>query len=264
MPYSLKLLLIGLFSILTGIVVIVLGPFDHRGRLAYRFCTFWAWAILKVGGIRLRVCGLERLDPDRPYVFLANHQSYIDIPTMIQALPGFQLRWIAKKELLWIPIFGWAMWSCKHIIVDRRNLTKASVILRKARERINVGSSVVIFPEGTRSSHGELLPFKRGGFVLALKSRIPVVPVTIIGSTHIWPRDQWRVQKGEITVIVSEPVSVDRYRVGKIRDLMDHVRAEMERHGQHPPPFPDERTDAGKTTVANSDLSRERINPWIR
>ena len=257
MPYSLKLLLIGLLSILTGIVVIVLGPFDHAGRLAYRFGTFWSWAILKIGGIRLRVRGLERLDPHRPYIFIANHQSYIDIPAMIQALPGFQLRWIAKKELMRVPVFGWAMWSSKHIIVDRFNITKARASLRKARARIHDGASVVIFPEGTRSFHGELLPFKRGGFVLAVQTRIPVVPVTIAGSTDILPRDGWRIKKGEIEVIVSEPVPMDHFPVRKIGDLMERVRAEMESHRQTPPPSPRDRATEAKTMESVTQLSQE-------
>ena len=179
MPYSLKLVLIGLLSIPVCSAVIILAPLDPTGRLGYRIGSVWTWAILKIGGIRLRVRGLERLNPHRPYIFIANHQSYIDIPIMIQALPGFQLRWIAKKELIWVPLFGWALWCAKHILVDRFNFSKATASLKNAEERIRDGASVVIFPEGTRSAQGELLPFKRGGFVLAIKTQTPLVPVTI-------------------------------------------------------------------------------------
>jgi len=164
MPYSLKLLLIGLLALPTGILVISLAPFDRDGRLAYHICRFWTWAILKVGGIRVKVQGLEGLDPNRPYIFVANHQSNIDIPTLMQALPGFQLRWIAKRELLWIPVFGWAMWSSKHVIVDRQNLSKAKASLRKAKENIHRGSSMVIFPEGTRGLAGGASSVQKGWF----------------------------------------------------------------------------------------------------
>jgi len=233
MPYSLKLLLIGLLALPTGILVISLAPFDRDGRLAYHICRFWTWAILKVGGIRLKVQGLEGLDPNRPYIFVANHQSYIDIPTLMQALPGFQLRWIAKRELLWIPVFGWAMWSSKHVIVDRQNLSKAKASLRKAKEKIHRGISMVIFPEGTRGLPGRLLPFKRGGFLLAIQTHIPVVPVTISGSGAVLAKGDWRIQGGEIDVIVSEPIPVDQYRVENLKHLMTRVREEMEPHTHH-------------------------------
>jgi len=233
MPYSLKLLLIGLLTILTGLAVIVSAPFDRTGKLAYRLSTLWTWGIFKIGGIRVKVRGLEGLNPRRPYVFIANHQSYIDIPVLIKALPGFQLRWIAKKELLRVPLFGWAMWSAKHIIVDRFNLSKAKASLKKAEQRIREGLSVVIFPEGTRSSDGKLLPFKRGGFVLAVKTRTPVAPVTIAGSGAVLPRGDWRIREGEIEVVVSEPVAVDPYRAGHTRELVSRVRSEMEAGGEN-------------------------------
>ncbi|MDP6559199.1 MAG: lysophospholipid acyltransferase family protein, partial [Candidatus Binatia bacterium] len=116
--------------------VITLGPFDRTGKLLYPFSRWWTWAILKIGGIRLNVRGLEALDPDRNYIFIANHQSFIDIPALSQALIHFQLRWVAKKELLWIPLFGWALWSSRNIIVDRSNFSKARTSLEKARETV--------------------------------------------------------------------------------------------------------------------------------
>ena len=237
MPYSLKLLLIGLLSISIGMVLIVLAPFHRDGRLASSPTNFWSWAILKICGIRLKVQGLERLDPNRPYIFIANHQSYIDIPVLIQAMPSFQLRWIAKKELLWVPLFGWAMWSAKHIIVDRLNFSKAKASLKKAEQRIKAGVSVVIFPEGTRGSNGQLLPFKRGGFVLAIKTRTPIAPVTLDGSGAILPRGDWRIKKGEIKVIVSEPVEMDRYQIGKAKELLTRVREQVESHGMRSSEF---------------------------
>jgi len=234
MLYSLKLLLIGLLTIPIGTLVICLAPFDRDGRLAYHICRFWGLGILKVSGIRLKVQGLEGLDPNRPYIFVSNHQSYIDIPTLMRALPGFQLRWIAKRELLWIPVFGWALWSSKHVIVDRQNLSKARASLRKATEKIHRGGiSMVIFPEGTRGLTGELLPFKRGGFLLALQTRMPVVPVTIRGSGAVLPKGGWRIQGGEIEVIVSKPIPVDQYRVENLKHLMTQVREEIEPHTHH-------------------------------
>ncbi len=233
MPYSLKLLLFSLLTTSACLVILPLAPFDRDGILAYRISRFWAWGILKLCGIRLVVQGLEGLDPNRQYIFIANHQSYIDIPVLVQALSQFQLRWIAKKELFWVPLFGWVLWSSKHIIVDRSSLSRAMNSLSKARERIEKGISVVVFPEGTRSHHGDLLPFKRGGFLLAFKSQTPIVPVTIKGSGAVWSRGDWRIRSGEIEIVMGKPVSVDRYRAEDLKLLLNRVRAEIESHS-HP------------------------------
>lgn len=233
MPYSLKLLLFSILTISACLVILPLAPFDRDGFLAYRVSRFWAWGILKLCGIRLTVQGLEGLDPNRQYIFIANHQSYIDIPVLAQALSQFQLRWIAKKELFRIPLFGWILWTSKHIIVDRSSLSGAMNSLSKARERIEKGISVVVFPEGTRSRHGDLLSFKRGGFLLAFKSQTPIVPVTLKGSGAAWSRGDWRIRSGEIEIVMGKPISVDRYRAGDLKLLLNRVRAEIESHS-HP------------------------------
>ncbi len=233
MGYSLKLFLVGLITLPSGLLILSLSFFDRKGKLAYGVSRFWTWAILKIGGIRLKVRGLDHLNPGRQYIFMANHQSNIDIPVLVQSLTKFQLRWVAKKELLLVPLFGWALWASKNIIVDRSNRLKAMASFRKAKEKIEGGISVVLFPEGTRSPSGELLPFKRGGFVLAVRTQTPIVPITINGSGAILPKGDWRIRGGEIEVIVSEPVHVDQYRPGNLRSLLNHVRGIMESHFRH-------------------------------
>lgn len=232
MRYSLKLLLIILVTFPISLLVFFLGLLEYKGKLAYGISRLWTWAILKIGGIRLKVQGLDRLDPSRQYIFMANHQSNIDIPVLVQSLTDFQLRWVAKKELLFVPLFGWALWASRHIVVDRSNRSQAMASLRKAKEKIEGGMSVVLFPEGTRSVHGELLPFKRGGFVLAVKTQTPIVPVTINGSGTILPKGDWRIRGGEIEVIVSEPVPLDQYHQGNLGNLLSQVRGIMESHSR--------------------------------
>ena len=224
MLYSLKLLLIALVTPPICLTIILCSLFDAHGKLGYGVSRIWAWAILKIGGVKLKVEGLGRLDPGRPYIFIANHQSNIDIPILVQSLPGFQLRWIAKRELMLIPFFGWAMWASGHIVVDRANRAKAMTSLRVARERVRGGISVVIFPEGTRSTGGELLPFKRGGFLLAAKTDAPIVPVTIKGSGRLMPKGDWRIRGGQVEVIVSEPIVLDPHRAGGLNAIVDRVR----------------------------------------
>ena len=232
MSYSLKLFLIGLVTLPLCLLIVSLGPFDRKGKLAYGVGRLWARMILKIGCIHLKVQGLDRLDPSRQYIFMANHQSNIDIPVLAQTLSKFQLRWLAKKELLLVPLFGWALWASRHIVVDRSNRSKAMASLRKAKERIAGGISVVIFPEGTRSSDGQLLPFKRGGFVLALQTQTPIVPITINGSGAILPKGDWRLRGGEIEVIVSDPISLEQVHPGNLRSLLSQVRGIIESHSR--------------------------------
>lgn len=228
MAYSVKLLLIFLVTLPASLVAIFLGPFDPLGKRSYNISRLWTWSILRICGIRIKVNGLARLEPQRPYIFMANHQSNIDIPVLVQSLSPFQLRWIAKKELLLVPFFGWAMWASKHIVVDRANRSGAMASLRKAGGMIEGGISVVLFPEGTRSADGRLLPFKSGGFILAVKTRTPIVPVAIHGSGAILPRGDWRIHSGEVEVTVGEPVVLERYSPGTVRRLSGQVRAVME------------------------------------
>jgi 1-acyl-sn-glycerol-3-phosphate acyltransferase len=179
---------------------------------------------------------------------MANHQSNIDIPVLMQSLAEFQLRWLAKKELLFVPFFGWAVWASSHIIVDRSNRSQAVATLRRAKEQIARGISLVIFPEGTRSVGGQLLPFKRGGFVLALRTRTPIVPVAINGSGAVLPRGDWRIRRGEVEVIIGEPVPVEQYQPGNIPGLLSHVRSVIESYFlQHGGSFSDSYEDARAT-----------------
>jgi 1-acyl-sn-glycerol-3-phosphate acyltransferase len=186
--------------------------------------------ILRIAGISLKIQGLENLDPGQQYIFVVNHQSNIDIPVLVQTLAQFQLRWIAKKELLWVPLFGWAMWATKHITVDRSNRADALKSLERAKQRIAAGISVVVFPEGTRSRDGKLLRFKKGGFLLALQTGKNIVPITINGSGRILPSGDWRLRSGTIEVIVEKPIVTATYRVGNLQLLSDQVRHTIAGH----------------------------------
>jgi 1-acyl-sn-glycerol-3-phosphate acyltransferase len=223
MFYFFKAAAIGIVTVPTAIATIIFGVFDPHGKRVYGISRLWAWAILRIGGVSFKVHGLNHLSAKQPYVFMVNHQSNIDIPVLVQALPGFQLRWIAKKELLWVPFFGWAMWAAKHIAVDRSDRSDALAVLAKARRQMDHGISIVVFPEGTRSSDGRLLPFKRGGFLLAVKTKMPIVPVTINGTGKILPKGDWRTRRGEIEITVGTPISMENYRPGTIRQLAAEV-----------------------------------------
>jgi 1-acyl-sn-glycerol-3-phosphate acyltransferase len=207
-----------------ALLTIAIGTLDRQGKRVYRINQLWTWLILRICGVSLRVRGLENIDGGQAYIFMANHQSNVDIPVLIQSLTRFQLRWIAKKELLRVPLFGWAMWATKHITVDRADPLDAIKSLERAGERIAAGISVVVFPEGTRSRDGRLLPFKKGGFLVAAKTGAKIVPVTIVGSAALLPAGGWRLRAGTIEVFIDHPIATEGYRAGKLKALLDQVR----------------------------------------
>ncbi len=225
--YTLKLVLIVLGSILQSIPIIALGLVDPRGKRVYPLFRFWSWCVLKTGGVRLRIRRTGHLDPSRAYIFMANHQSNIDIPVLVQALAPLQLRWMAKRELLRVPFFGWALWASKHIIVKRARSKDVAAAMASACEKLAQGISVVVFPEGTRSTDGRLLPFKRGGFRLAEKAAVPIVPVTLNGSGALMRRGDWRLKPGEVEIIVGEAIFPDdaddrcRQQMHRVREAID-------------------------------------------
>ncbi|HWH78023.1 MAG TPA: lysophospholipid acyltransferase family protein [Candidatus Binatus sp.] len=234
MFYLFQLTLITLITIVLSLVTTLVGIFDRFGKHAYVVNRLWTWLILRIGGISLQVEGLQHIDPKQPYIFIVNHQSNVDIPVLVQALPKFQLRWIAKKELLRMPFFGWAMWATKHVTVDRSDPQDAVKSLQRASERLAAGISLVVYPEGTRSKDGNLQKFKKGGFLLAVQTKTAVVPVTVNGSGAVLPAGAWRIRPGLIKVTVEEPISVEGFRPGNLRLLLEQARAKIASHLSRP------------------------------
>jgi 1-acyl-sn-glycerol-3-phosphate acyltransferase len=220
----LKILGVGVDTLIAAPVAVVTALFDQRR--SYHVAQLWARANLAVCGITVRVRRLARLDPATPYVFMSNHRSQFDILANVVALPEFQLRWVAKRELARVPVFGWALRHTGHIIVDRGDHEQAVGSLRVAGERMHdEGISVIIFPEGTRSRVGEpMLPFKKGGFMLALATGLPIVPMVVKGSGELLPSGSWQARAGVVDVVVGPPIAtvgVDR------EELMHRVRSFM-------------------------------------
>jgi 1-acyl-sn-glycerol-3-phosphate acyltransferase len=223
----LKLLFIAINTLVTAPLVVLVALRDERA--AYRVCQVWARLNLLASGVRVKTRRLASLDPSSAYVFMSNHRSQFDILALVTALPEFQLRWVAKKELERVPVFGWALRNAGHIIIDRSNHEQAVASLGAAREKMARGVSVMIFPEGTRALPDEdLLPFKKGGFMLALETGFPIVPVAVRGSADVLPSHSWRARSGTIDVVVGGPIVVE----GVDRDeLMRRVAAFMKEHG---------------------------------
>ena len=221
---ALKLVLVAIHTAVLAPVVVAVALFDQRA--AYRICQLWVRLNLLIYALRVRTTRLAPLDPSAAYVFMSNHRSQFDILAVITALFDFQLRWVAKVELTRVPVFGWALKHTGHVIIDRSNHLQAIASLRAARAKMEQGVSVMIFPEGTRGTlEGPLLPFKKGGFMLALETGFPVVPIAVRGSAELLPRGSWQPAPGEIEVVVGAPIPV----AGMDRDeLIERVRAFME------------------------------------
>ena len=185
----------------------------------------WAGTILAACGVRVRARGNS--EPPGPVIYMTNHQSHFDVLALIKVLPG-QYRVIAKKELFSIPVFGWAIGLAGFIRIDRDNREAAFQSLDRAAGKIRSGLSVVIFAEGTRSADGRLLPFKKGGFMLALRSGVPVVPVSISGSRAVLARDSLDIRPGSIDVVIGAPVDTTAYALETRDELMAAVRRGVE------------------------------------
>jgi 1-acyl-sn-glycerol-3-phosphate acyltransferase len=220
----LKLLGIALNTVLLAPMVVAMSAIS--GRWGYRVSQLWVRIDLLLTGVRVRTRYETPLDPRTPYVFMSNHQSHFDVLAVVAALPAFQLRWVAKKELTKVPVFGWALRHSDHIIIDRSDHVQAMKSLRAAADKMRGGVSVIIFPEGTRGpGDGTMLPWKRGGFVLALDAGIPVVPIAVAGSADILGRHGWQIRSGTIDVVVGAPIPV----AGVERDeLMRRARERLE------------------------------------
>lgn len=191
-----------------------------------RHSRWWGRLVAWCGGIKVKVEGGESLQKGEPYIFAANHQSQVDIPV----LAGFlreDFCWMAKKELFQIPIFGRAMLATGFIPVDRGHGRKAMQSLIEAAESVAAGSSVIIFPEGTRSKDGQLQEFKSGAMVLAIKAGVPLVPVAVIGTHKILPKGKLLVQPGEVIIRVGEPIDTKLYGTKEKQELAQRLKGEV-------------------------------------
>jgi 1-acyl-sn-glycerol-3-phosphate acyltransferase len=202
--------LIGGFATLYHAGTVVLRTYFWRRRLhcaCDRAARRWAQAVLWAAGVRVEMEGLENLRVGEPQIVVSNHQSWFDVFALAAHLP-VRYRFVAKKELGDIPIFGKAWKSCGHVAVDRGNREAAIEALDQAWREIHEEKlTMVLFPEGTRSPDGKLKDFKKGAFVLAVQGQVPLVPVAIVGSREVMAKGSLRVRKRPITLRIGEPIS---------------------------------------------------------
>lgn len=190
----------------------------------HKVARTWATILLKISNVQVNVHGTEHISTERPQIFMSNHQSDFDILIVLAYLPG-QFRWLAKKELFRIPVFGKAMKNAGYIEIDRQNHERALQNLAEAARKIREGKSVMSFPEGTRSTDGTIKGFKKGMFHLALQAGVPIVPITIIGAAEIMPKRSLKINPGKITMIIDRPIDVTAFSEDARPELIERVRS---------------------------------------
>lgn len=214
-----------LVTVVGALAVMLIGLFRRYSQVAYRYVFRpWARSIVWAAGVKVEVAGQEHVNPNRAYLIVSNHQSHMDVPVLGGYLP-LKLTIIAKKELFRIPIFSHGMRAFGILEIDRSNRARAIQTLEQAalilREK---NTSVLTFPEGTRSADGRLQPFKKGPFALASTHRFPILPVTVRGTFPVLPKGRLRVKPGRVTLIIHPPVEPDHHGAGNQEELIEQVR----------------------------------------
>ena len=197
--------------------------FSKTGNTPHKIGRLWAKSILIISGIDVQVKGTCHIAPSRSIIVMVNHQSNFDIPVLLAHLP-IQFRWLAKAELFKIPVFGQAMRGCGYISINRSDRESAFQSLAKAAATIKGGTSVLVFPEGTRSLDGKIQTFKKGPFVLAADAGVPILPVVINGTWSIMPKNRLTIIPRKVTLDILPPFETSQYDRATKDQLMDKTR----------------------------------------
>jgi 1-acyl-sn-glycerol-3-phosphate acyltransferase len=209
-------------------ILLFLG--DHSGRLTHRYgARPWSKILLWASRVTVSLHGIENLAPDNgSVVFVSNHQSMFDILALLACLP-VDFKFVVKKELMAVPLWGYAMKKAGYIFIDREDTSHARELIRETVLKIQRGSSILFFAEGTRSEDGRLAPFKRGAFFLASQSGRDVVPLVIQGSRQVLPKKSLHIRSGHISIAILPPVTDSTLKKNS-RRLMAEVRERMSVH----------------------------------
>ena len=227
-------------TVFFGLVAVLLSSMINQRVGSYFGGVVWSKLNGLLTPMMVKVKGREKIDKKKSYVIISNHQSIYDI-FLVYGWLGIDIKWVMKKELGKIPGIGFGSRKVGHIFLDRSNSRVALESLNDAKRKLINGTSVVIFPEGTRSTTGYPGNFKKGAFKLALDLGLPILPITILGTDKILPTGTLDLRPGIATLIIHEPIDITRYTEEHMKDLMDDARkiivGPLSNHLQ----FPDDR-----------------------
>ncbi len=207
---------------------IVLYPWDKKRKVAHAQCFWWADAVIATNPYwKVAVSGLENIDPNRTYVIVANHQSLADI--VITYKTRMQFKWVAKESLFSIPFIGWSLSLAKHIKLSRGKFASIKKVYREAAGWLRGGMSVLFFPEGTRSETSEMKDFQNGAFKLAIKEKVPVLPIAITGTGGAIPKGSWLFSIDvPASIKVLPAIETAGYGMADFAKLRDLARSRLE------------------------------------
>jgi 1-acyl-sn-glycerol-3-phosphate acyltransferase len=215
----------------TGIIgpLVILVSLVTSGGPAYRLERWWAWLVSKSMGLSFSLHGNDKIVPGTSYIITPNHQSNSDILALITILP-VRFRWVVKKELTKIPVFGWALAGTGAIAIDRSDPKQSVETLQRATDKLKGSWSVLIYPEGTRTKDGHLQPLKKGAFMMAVQTGIPILPVTSNGAFKVLPKKTVWFRPGHITVTLGDPIVTAGLTEKDVPDLMERTRAAISKN----------------------------------
>jgi 1-acyl-sn-glycerol-3-phosphate acyltransferase len=225
---SWTLITIVIYTLVIGTLIMITSLFSSTGKFPFRLGCAWSWLLMKTNRVKIEVIGLEKFAREKSYVFISNHGSNLDPPAVALAIPQ-TLRFIGKSSLAKIPVFGWAAKMARLIFIDRADGAKSIETINKAIKDLKNGISAFFFAEGSRGIDGILKSFKKGGVALAIKAKLPIIPITIIDSYKLLPRNAMRIRPGIMKVIIGDPIDTSAYSDDDKDILLQKVRNVIEK-----------------------------------
>jgi 1-acyl-sn-glycerol-3-phosphate acyltransferase len=219
--------LIWFYTVALGIVSIPFGFFDRDGSILHAFAHVWARLIMKSIFSPMRVTGLDQIDMSKTHVYAVNHASALDIPVLYAYLP-FQFRILHKKELLSYPIVGWHLKRSGQVCVDQQNPARSVGQIKSALRTLKRGMPLVIFPEGGRTSDGNIQPFLPGAFFLAIKAQVDIVPIALRGMHELLPMNTYHIKPRPLEMHVGQPIPTAGLKMSDLEQLSAKVQKAIE------------------------------------
>jgi 1-acyl-sn-glycerol-3-phosphate acyltransferase len=219
---------VGAWTLILLVPVMISLPLTFSGDTgALMARVLWAPFVLWISRVRLERDGpYPALDPGQPYIFVSNHQGFYDIPAAYATI-RHRLRFIAKRSLVFVPFVGWFIYLGGHIMIDRHNRKRSIRSLSKAAAKVRRGTSLLVYPEGTRSPDGKIHGFKKGPFVLAIEAQVPIVPVAVEGSHRVLRKHDWSVHPGSVRIRLGEPIPTRGLTIDDRDELVRRVRESL-------------------------------------